>query len=106
MTATTVEKKKFTYEDYLKTPDERRYDLIEGKFLVPPSHRDFVNKKRRYAWFGVKECRIVDSEEKTVEIFSLKNDTYSLIQSFIKKENLRSSLLSGLEIKLSEVFKS
>ncbi|MBF0506864.1 MAG: Uma2 family endonuclease [Nitrospirae bacterium] len=36
MTA-TVEKKRFTYEDYLKTPDDRRYELIEGELIMTPS---------------------------------------------------------------------
>lgn len=29
--------KKYTYEDYLKTPDDRRYELIEGELLMSPS---------------------------------------------------------------------
>lgn len=28
-----LEKKKYTYEDYLKTPDDKRYELIEGELL-------------------------------------------------------------------------
>jgi Uma2 family endonuclease len=30
----TVEKKKFTYEDYLKTSDDQRYELIEGELII------------------------------------------------------------------------
>ena len=30
-------KKKYTYEDYLKTPDNERYELIEGDLLMTPS---------------------------------------------------------------------
>jgi len=37
MPALTVEKKKFTYEDYLNTPDDKRYELIEGELLMTPS---------------------------------------------------------------------
>jgi len=33
----TVKKKKYTYEDYLKTPDDKRYELINGELLVTPS---------------------------------------------------------------------
>lgn len=32
-----VEKKKFTYEDYLKTPDDVRYELIEGELNMTPA---------------------------------------------------------------------
>jgi len=32
-----VMKKKYTYDDYLKTPDDERYELIEGELLMTPS---------------------------------------------------------------------
>lgn len=32
-----VEKRKYTYEDYLKTPDDVRYELIEGELIMTPS---------------------------------------------------------------------
>ncbi len=31
MPSVIVEKKKHTYEDYLKTPDDKRYELINGE---------------------------------------------------------------------------
>ncbi|MBI5197012.1 MAG: Uma2 family endonuclease [Nitrospirae bacterium] len=34
---TTEKKKKFTYEDYLKTPDDQRFELIEGDLIMTPS---------------------------------------------------------------------
>ena len=37
MASTATEKKKHTYEDYLKTPDDARYELIEGDLLMTPS---------------------------------------------------------------------
>ena len=37
MAQTVTEKKKYTYEDYLKTPDNERYELIEGELLMTPS---------------------------------------------------------------------
>jgi len=37
MTATSTEKKRHTYEDYLKTPEDRRYELIEGDLLMTPA---------------------------------------------------------------------
>jgi len=36
MASTAAEKKKYTYEDYLKTPDEERYELIGGELLITP----------------------------------------------------------------------
>ena len=37
MATSIIEKKKYTYEDYLKTPDDVRYELIEGELLMTPS---------------------------------------------------------------------
>lgn len=37
MATTAIEKRKFTYEDYLKTPDDERYELIGGELLMTPS---------------------------------------------------------------------
>ena len=37
MTSIIVEKKKHTYEDYLKTPEDKRYELIEGELVMTPS---------------------------------------------------------------------
>ena len=30
MATSIIEKKKYTYDDYLKTPYDKRYELIEG----------------------------------------------------------------------------
>ncbi|WP_353684273.1 Uma2 family endonuclease [Thermodesulfovibrio sp. 3907-1M] len=37
MAEAVLEKKKYTYQDYLKLPDEVRYELIEGKLIMTPS---------------------------------------------------------------------
>lgn len=37
MAPTVIEKKKYTYEDYLKTPEDERYELIEGELLRTPA---------------------------------------------------------------------
>jgi Uma2 family endonuclease len=34
---TLPKKRKFTYEDYLKTPHDQRYELIEGDLVMTPS---------------------------------------------------------------------
>ena len=28
---------KFTYEDYLNTPDDKRYELLDGELIMPPA---------------------------------------------------------------------
>ena len=37
MASTATEKRKCTYEDYLKTPDDERYVLIGGELLMTPA---------------------------------------------------------------------
>ena len=170
-------KKKYTYEDYMKTPDDERYELIEGELLMTPSpntfhqhicgklflyiaqyvlennmgkvffapydivlgkenvfepdiifvsnenldiiteanikgapdliievlspstaYRDLVKKKRIYAKFGVKEYWIVDPEEKTVELYVLKERQFDLKKSYRADEVVESILLKGLSI--------
>ena len=37
MAQAAIEKKRYTYEDYLKTPEDKRYELIEGELVMTPS---------------------------------------------------------------------
>ena len=32
---------KFTYEDYLNTPDDKRYELLDGELVMPPAPGEF-----------------------------------------------------------------
>ncbi len=180
---TALEKKKYTYEDYLKTPDGERYELIEGKLLMTPApvprhqrisrkiefilekfitendlgelfyapcdvyldnenvvqpdilfiskerlnmigdkniqgppdlaieivsesaaYRDLVQKKRLYARFGVKEYWIVLPKEESIEIYTLKDNTYLLSSTYNKDNILESACLKGLRIELKRIF--
>mgnify|MGYP006322453837 CR=1 FL=1 len=183
MVPVIIEKKKYTYEDYLKTHDDKRYELINGEFLVTPSpvphhqrisgklefmlrrfvteknlgevldapcdvyldnenvvqpdilfisqdrlgiigekniqgapdvvieiisensvYRDMVQKKKLYARFGVKEYWIVIPDEKEIEVYILKDNTYQLYQTYSKANTLESTVLKGLKIVLTEIF--
>lgn len=183
MVPVIIEKKKYTYEDYLKTPDDKRYELIDGELLLTPSpvprhqvisvellfklsefvaennlgkvlhapcdvyldnenvvqpdilfiskdrlgiigekniqgasdlaieiisensvYRDMVQKKRLYARFGVKEYWIVIPEEEEIEVYTLKDNTYQLYQTYGKADTLESPALKGLKIVLKEIF--
>ncbi|MFQ5769732.1 MAG: Uma2 family endonuclease [bacterium] len=67
--------------------------------------RDLVLKKKLYAKFGVKEYWIVFMQEEMVKIWKLEDDAIILDGVFEKQDILKSSLVKGLEIKLSEVFR-
>ncbi len=44
-------KKKLTYDDYLKTPDDKRYELIEGELIMVPSpiiYHQWISKNIEY----------------------------------------------------------
>jgi len=184
MATSLIEKKKYTYEDYLKTPDDKRYELIEGELLMTPSpitnhqrisgriefalrkfvsendlgevfdapydvylddenvvqpdmmfiskgrskiigeknlqgapdlvveilsestaYRDLIQKKKLYAKFGVKEYWIVVPEEKTIDIYNLKDKAYILYKSYSKDATLESMSLRGFRIELKNIFK-
>ncbi len=183
MAETITEKKKYTYEDYLKTPEGERYELIEGELLMTPSpvprhqrisrelefeivrfvkenglgevfdapcdvyldvenvvqpdilfiskerlsiigekniqgapdlvieiisentaYRDLVQKKKLYARFGVKEYWIVIPGEELVEIYTLKDNSYTLYKSYNKDDTLESPYLKHLKIELKNIF--
>lgn len=184
MVPVIIEKKKYTYEDYLKTPEDKRYELINGELLMTPSpvpqhqrisgrlefmlrrfiternlgevfdapcdvyldgenvvqpdilfisrdklgiigekniqgapdlvieiisensvYRDMVQKKKLYARFGVKEYWIVIPDEKEIEVYILKDNTYQLCQTYGKADTIESPFaLKGLKIVLKEIF--
>jgi Uma2 family endonuclease len=49
MVSTAIDKKKYTYEDYLETPEDERFELIEGELLMTPSpgtrHQTTFNRR-------------------------------------------------------------
>ena len=57
MATSLIENKKYTYGDYLNTPEDKRYELIEGELLMMPAPN---------ARFGVKEYGIAILEGRGV----------------------------------------
>jgi len=89
---TIVEKRKYTYEDYLKTPDEVRYELIEGELIMTPS------PATRHQWISIRltsEIFKYVMENNLGEVFAAPYDVvfdnYNIVQPdilFISKERL------------------
>ena len=69
------------------------------------AYRDLIQKKKLYAKFGVKEYWIVVPEEKTIDIYNLKDKAYILYKSYSKDATLESMSLRGFRIELKNIFK-
>jgi Uma2 family endonuclease len=64
---------------------------------------DRREKFTTYARAGVREYWIVDPRARTIELFFLRDGTYSLIGKYGVGETVRSEVLKGFEVKVEEV---
>lgn len=75
------------------------------EILSPSTQRhDRVTKFNLYQQAGVKEYWIVNTEDKTVQVFSLTEGVLRPIESYGKSELAKSRVLEGCEIDLTKVF--
>ncbi len=65
---------------------------------------DRRTKYALYADLGVREYWIVDPDERTVEVFSLQEGRYGLVNRYGPDDVLRSALLPGFEVCVAELF--
>ncbi len=93
MTDLAVAEKKYTYEDYLKTPDDVRYELIEGELLMTPAPN--TEHQRILRKLGFKMVKFVE-ENDLGEVFYAPCDVYlddeNTLQPdilFVSKEKLK-----------------
>ncbi|HEX9653737.1 MAG TPA: Uma2 family endonuclease [bacterium] len=80
-------------------------DLVIEIISPNTAERDLVLKKKLYAKHGVKEYWIVFIKEQKVEVYRLAEQTYILDRLYEKSDILKSPLIAGLKIRLSEVFR-
>lgn len=73
MPETVIEKKRYTYEDYLKIPEDERYELIKGELLMTPSP---VPRHQRISGKLEFELRKFVTENNLGEIFDAPCDVY------------------------------
>ncbi len=92
MATSTIEKKKCTYEDYLKTPEDKRYELINGELIMTPSPTPYHQRVSRKLEF-ILESFI--TKNNPGEIFYAPCDVYldneNVVQPdilFISKDRL------------------
>ncbi len=70
------------------------------------AYRDLVKKKKIYAKFGFEEYWIGDPVERTIELYTLKETAFALVNSFARNETFESCLLRGFTMNLEKVFAS
>lgn len=83
---------------------KRKNLTLRGSLSESTAYWDTIQKKMLYARFGVKEYWIVTPGEAVIEVYSLKNDEYSLTATYRKQHILESRVIAGLRIDLKENF--
>jgi Uma2 family endonuclease len=85
MVPVVADKKKYTYEDYLKTPEDQRYELIEGELFMTPSPIPKHQKISRDIEFEIlKFVRMNDLGE----VFDAPCDVYLNAENVIQPDIL------------------
>jgi Uma2 family endonuclease len=86
-------------KDWIRgVPDLLVEVVSKGSFYI-----DTVDKKEIYQKYGVKEYWIVFPEYDTIEVFTLEEGMYKIFSRGTDAELVKSKLLAGLEIKVSDV---
>jgi Uma2 family endonuclease len=86
-------------EQYYGPPD------LVVEIISPGTRRiDQGDKFVEYARAGVSEYWLVDPEQRTIEIFVLKEDAYVLLDKFGAGEKARSQMLPGFQVSVDMVF--
>jgi Uma2 family endonuclease len=87
-------------EQYCGAPD------LVIEVISPGTRRvDRGEKPFEYAKAGVATYWLADPEEKTIEVYVLREGAYELLERFRSGEVAHSQLLAGFEVPVDEVFK-
>lgn len=78
-------------------------DLICEVLLPASAYEDLRLKRRRYAEAGVREYWIVDPMEPSVEVYTLRDRSYSLAQH-VAQGTVQSGVLEGFSIATASLF--
>jgi len=97
----------FISKDRLHIKEDGVYgapDLIIEILSPATAYYDLRIKFKVYERYGVKEYWIVDPELKEIEIYQLQNNKFVFVEKAEKEAKIKSTLLSGLEVGLKDVF--
>ncbi|MFO0794105.1 MAG: Uma2 family endonuclease, partial [Candidatus Brocadiaceae bacterium] len=79
-------------------------DLIVEILSPSSTFSDTAEKKEVYRKYGVREYWLVFPEEKAIEVLSLENGSYFEYCKVKKKGLVKSKILDGLEINVTDIF--
>ncbi len=79
-------------------------DLVVEVISSSSGRHDRIKKSRLYRKHGVKEYWLVDPEAKTVEVLTADHRGWYQAGAYDEEDTLLSPLLSGLQVKLKEIF--
>jgi Uma2 family endonuclease len=93
MTDLAVVEKKYTYQDYLKTPDDERYELIQGELLMTPAPNTEHQRISRELGFKmvafVKDNDLGEVFYAPCDVYLDKENTVQPDILFVSKERLK-----------------
>lgn len=79
-------------------------DLVVEVISFSTEKTDRVEKFVEYAKAGVSKYWIVDPEEKTVEVYGLREGEYLLVGKYDTSQIATSEILSGFKVRVDELF--
>ena len=82
-------KAKYTYEDYLNTPEGERYELLDGEL---------------YAKDGVEEYWVADPVHKMVSVMLLRDGVLELAGTYVEGDTVVATALEGFSVGVGEIF--
>jgi Uma2 family endonuclease len=79
-------------------------DLVVEILSPATEERDRGTKLQLYCRYGVRECWLVDPEERTVEVLALSPQGYQVLGQYSEDEVVSSQVLAGLQFLAEEIF--
>ena len=79
-------------------------DLVVEVLSPGTEQADRGEKYLEYAKAGVREYWIVDPNERKVEVYTLRENVYQLVERCKPGEAIHSELLCGFEVNVNEIF--
>ena len=83
---------RFTYQDYLLLPEDKRYEIIEGELIMVPApipyHQDVSKSLFLRLNNYVESENLVNMEKKNVEVLTLKEKGFEKAGFYTKNETL------------------